>query len=184
MDHVLLLDMAIHSFDSARQILGDPDPAWVQAYEWNPSGSRYRHGANAVATFGFANGAVFSYQGTWTASGVQTDWCCDWRIQASAGAAQLSRDLGMRVERLRDPDEPSAADGGPLIRSLDPLPVPTHEDGPNVRNGHNEAIADFVTAIRHERKPRCHAAENIKSLAMVHAAVEAAESGRREVVSW
>ena len=41
MEHVLLLDMAIHSFDQAR-FIGACDPLSVYCHEWNPAGSWYR----------------------------------------------------------------------------------------------------------------------------------------------
>ena len=50
MEHVLLLDMAIHSFDQARLISG-ADPVAVYCREWNPSGSWYAKDASAVAVF-------------------------------------------------------------------------------------------------------------------------------------
>ena len=41
MEHVLLLDMAIHTFDQARLITG-ADPVSVYCQEWNPAGSWVR----------------------------------------------------------------------------------------------------------------------------------------------
>lgn len=182
MDHVLLLDMAIHSFDSARQLIGAVDPAWVQAAVWNPPASRYRHGANACATFGFADGSMFDYRGTWTANGAQTSWDCDWRIHGDRGALLISDANGLQCERTVDPDEPSAGDGGPLIRTLESVPLEPCS-GPR-KGGHDGAIRDFVEAVTTGRAPACPAADNIKSLAMVHAAIAAAASGAREPVTW
>ncbi len=57
MRHVLLLDMAIHTFDAARLITGSAfeaqsgDPTGVYCKEWNPAGSWYDHDASAVAIF-------------------------------------------------------------------------------------------------------------------------------------
>ena len=50
MPHVLLLEMAIHTFDAARLILG-ADPVSVYCKEWNPPGSWYKQNASAVAIF-------------------------------------------------------------------------------------------------------------------------------------
>ena len=50
MEHVLLLDMAIHHFDAARFLLGGARARAVSCQEWNPPGSWYRHGAAAAAT--------------------------------------------------------------------------------------------------------------------------------------
>lgn len=71
MDHVLLLDMAIHTFDQARYISGQ-DAEHDYAADWNPSGAWYRHGANAVAFFKMTDGVRFSYRGSWCAEGLNT----------------------------------------------------------------------------------------------------------------
>ena len=46
MAHVLLLDMAIHTFDQARKILG-ADPVSVYCHEFNPAGSWYAGASSA-----------------------------------------------------------------------------------------------------------------------------------------
>lgn len=50
MQHILLLDMAIHSFDAARYLIG-ADPVSVYCKEWNPQGSWYDQDASAIAIF-------------------------------------------------------------------------------------------------------------------------------------
>src|SRR6266581_2652143 len=61
MRHVLLLDMAIHTFDAARLLTG-ADPVSVYCKEWNPVGSWYDHDASAVAFFEMTNGIVYTYR--------------------------------------------------------------------------------------------------------------------------
>ncbi|MFO7821595.1 MAG: Gfo/Idh/MocA family oxidoreductase, partial [Lentisphaeria bacterium] len=78
MKHVLLQDMAIHSFDQARFISG-ADAVSVYCHEWNPRGSWFSHGASAVAIFEMTNGLVFTYRGSWCAQGLPTSWQCEWR---------------------------------------------------------------------------------------------------------
>src|SRR5271166_4525265 len=63
MDHVLLLDMAIHSFDALRCMTG-LTASGVYCREWNPPHSWYRQGASAAAIFDLDNGAVFVYRGS------------------------------------------------------------------------------------------------------------------------
>jgi predicted dehydrogenase len=63
MEHVLLLDMAIHTFDAARFLTG-ADPVSVYAKEWNPAGSWYDHDASAVAVFQMTDGLVYTYRGS------------------------------------------------------------------------------------------------------------------------
>jgi predicted dehydrogenase len=59
MQHVLLLDMAIHSFDQARMVM-QADPVSVYCREWNPKGSWYQHGASVVAVFEMTGGIVYT----------------------------------------------------------------------------------------------------------------------------
>lgn len=68
MVHVLLLDMAIHTFDAARFLTG-ADPAAVYCKEWNPAGSWYERDAAAVAIFELTGGLVYTYRGSWCAEG-------------------------------------------------------------------------------------------------------------------
>ncbi|MBC7869214.1 MAG: Gfo/Idh/MocA family oxidoreductase, partial [Chitinophagaceae bacterium] len=69
MEHVLLLDMAIHTFDAARYLCGG-DPVAVYCKEWNPAGSWYDHDASAIAIFEMSNGVVYTYRGSWCADGL------------------------------------------------------------------------------------------------------------------
>jgi len=71
--HVLLLDMAIHTFDATRFITGK-DPLSVYCREWNPSGSWYDYDASAVAVFQMTGGVVYTYHGSWCAEGLNTHW--------------------------------------------------------------------------------------------------------------
>ena len=63
------------------------------------------------------------------------------------------------------------------------IPVPETADLATMAKGHDGAIRDFVLAIREGRKPECDGEDNILSLAMVHAAIASAGSGRREAVA-
>jgi predicted dehydrogenase len=82
MRHVLLLDMAIHTFDAARFLSGE-DALAVYCHETNPRGTWYEHGASATAVFEMTNGVTFTYRGSWCAEGLGTGWGADWRIIAS-----------------------------------------------------------------------------------------------------
>lgn len=68
MQNVLLLDMAIHTFDAARFMSGR-DARAVYCHESNPRGSWYRHGAAANAIFELEGDATFTYRGSWAAEG-------------------------------------------------------------------------------------------------------------------
>lgn len=86
MDDVLLLDMAIHAFDSARYVL-ERDPVSVYCESWNPSWSWYRGDAAAAAVFTFEDDVRYVYDGSWCAPGAETSWNGDWRASGAAGTA-------------------------------------------------------------------------------------------------
>ncbi|MDG4820484.1 Gfo/Idh/MocA family oxidoreductase [Asanoa sp. WMMD1127] len=86
MPHPLLLDMAIHPFDTARYLLSD-EPVSVFCDAWNPPWSWYAGAASANALFRFASGARYSYTASWCAAGQETSWNGSWRAVAEGGTA-------------------------------------------------------------------------------------------------
>jgi predicted dehydrogenase len=173
MEHVLLLDMAIHTFDAARFVIGSA-PSAVYCHESNPPGSWYQHGAAANAIFEFDGGAVFVYRGSWCAEGANTSWESSWRVIGSKGTILWDGADDFRVgltgqgtSLLRDP---MRAD----------LPPPADE---KQTHGHASVISEFVAAVRSGRAPETVATDNIKSLAMVLAAIESAQRRQRVVIA-
>ena len=169
MRSVLLLDMAIHTFDAARLLLG-ADGSTVICHEWNPQGSWYRHGASAVACFEMTNGAVFSYRGSWCAEGLHTTWESAWRFMGERGS--LTWDGGRNVKC-----EVAEGDGGFIRRQVEaPAPKLVESDP---AGWHAAAIDAFTRDIRAGVLPETNCFSNLNSLAMVHGAVESAAKGRR-----
>ncbi len=168
MEHVLLLDMAIHSFDMAR-FLSDTDPVSVIAHDWNPPGSWFRHGASAAAIFEMSNGVTFSYRGSWCAEGLNTSWECAWRTLGTNGSATWNGDEDIRAQ------VPASNEG--FIRPVRKVEAPPAS--PFSHTGHAALIREFLDALHNDTKPQTICTDNILSLAMVHAAIQSAEEGRR-----
>jgi len=174
MQHVLLLDMAIHTLDAARFLIG-VDPAAVIAKEWNPAGSWFDHDASAFAAFDMANGCVYTYRGSWCAEGLNTSWECDWRFIGELGTitwdgrdgikAQVVSQLGGFQSKLKD---------------LEPPPP----DPSDKRDGHLGLIKEFIGCVRSGGVPETICTDNVKSLAMVLAAIESAETNQKVPVVW
>ncbi len=167
MDHVLLLDMAIHTFDAARMIL-DARPVSASCTEWNPHGSWYAHGAAAVALFEMDNGARFSYRGSWCAEGMNTSWESSWRIVGDGGSATWDGGAQIAGE--------AAGPGDTLIRPGTPIDLP--EPVRLEETGHAGCIRAFIDSLGAGTEPETVSHDNIASLAMCLAAVESAETGR------
>lgn len=167
MEHVLLLDMAIHTFDAARYLSG-ADPVSVFAEEFNPSWSWYRGAASAHCLFEMSNGLRFTYRGSWCAEGLPTSWESEWRAVGEYGSVHWDGDRSIRAETV-------AGEGG-FHR-----PVAAHEvvvpDTPP--DGISGSLRDFLDALDTGGTPMGECHDNIKSLAMVFAAIESARSGER-----
>lgn len=174
MAHVLLLDMAIHTFDAARYMVGG-EPAGVYCQEWEPASSWYRQGSSANAVFEFADGKVFTYAGSWCAAGFRTSWEGSWRIVAERGSLLWDGFDGLKAEAVV-----AGRDG--LFDKTQPIEVPPLDAADRV-DGHLGIIRDFMRAIETGTEPETRGADNIKSLAMVFGAIESAETGRRVAIS-
>jgi predicted dehydrogenase len=168
MRHVLLLDMAIHTFDAARKLSG-ADPLAVYCHEWNPSGSWYDQDASAQAIFELTGGLVFNYRGSWCAEGLNTTWESEWRIIGTQGSVRWDGADNFQAQ--------SVARTGSFFSEWHDLVLPPPPAG--MATGHAGVIREFVDCVRSGKTPQTAAADNIKSLAMVFAAIESAETRRR-----
>ncbi len=172
MDHVLLLDMAIHTFDEARFLLG-ARPSRVSCHEWNPPGSWYTHGASAIVTAEMSDGSVFNYRGSWCAEGHMTSWEAEWRAIGTWGSALWDGHSQVDAERVTDPEP---ANGGDLVREAVGVRIPERE---SMRfTGHAGCIEEFVRTVRSGETPMTVSSDNYYSLAMSLCAVESAEQQR------
>ncbi len=172
MRHVLLLDMAIHSFDAARLLIG-ADAVSVYCYEWNPQGSWYEHDASAIVIFEMSNGVIYTYRGSWCAEGLPTSWECDWRFIGQKGSAKWDGGESTQIQGVKET--------GGFISTYSDVLIPPYEAS-NV-DGHAGIIREFFTCIQNGTQPETRAADNIKSLAMVFGAIESAEKGQKIFVA-
>jgi predicted dehydrogenase len=173
MDHVLLLDMAIHTFDAAR-FVADRKPLAVYCVETNPKGSWYKQGASAHAIFEFADHVTFTYRGSWCAEGQRTSWESQWRLTGSKGMLTWDGD------EIFEAAVAGTEEG--LLHGFTPVDVPGPEHESET-HGHASVIASFLDAIRSGRRPETVSSDNIRSLAMVLGAIESAKTGRRIEIS-
>jgi predicted dehydrogenase len=170
MEHVLLLDMAIHTFDAARFMSGT-DAVGVYCQEFNPKGSWYAHGAAANAIFELTDGVVFNYRGSWAAEGANTSWEATWRIVGSKGTLLWDGESSISAK---------VVDGGEgFLRPLRDIAVPELDDVSQTFE-HQSVIADFLDALDGGTSPESIGTDNIKSLAMVFGAIESAR--QRQIV--
>jgi predicted dehydrogenase len=167
MPHVLLLDMSIHTFDAARYVSG-ADPVSVYCEEFNPSWSWYKGAACATAMFEMTGGIRYTYRGSWCAEGRHTSWEADWRAAGPAGSATWDGQNAPLADLVT----------GTEGFHRDTVTIEGYvEDG--VPAGIAGSLRDFLAALDTGRLPMGECHDNIKSLAMVFAAIESAETGQR-----
>ncbi|WP_421724408.1 Gfo/Idh/MocA family protein [Bauldia sp.] len=169
MNHVLLLDMAIHTFDAARFLTGANAEA-VYCHEWNPRGSWYAHGASASAIFEMTDGIVFNYLGSWCAEGLHTAWEGSWRLIGERGSITWDGATGLRCQVVEG--------SGAFINNQVDIPGPKLVEG-EPDTWHDRAIRDFVDKISRSATPETVCDDNIHSLAMVLGAIESSKRGAR-----
>lgn len=175
MAHPLLHDMAIHTFDQARFITG-ADPVSVYCQEFNLEGSWFEGDASAICVFELTGGLVFCYRGSWTAEGARTSWEASWRVAGSEGTAIWD-----------GPNEPylSLPEGevqlGNLWRDEARSVAPTDWSG---RPHHAGCLDEMLAALAEGRPAETDCHDNIKSIAMVFAAIESGREGRKVPVTW
>ena len=160
MAHPLLVDMAIHPFDSARFLL-DAEPVSVYCEEYNPSWSWYSGDAAASAIFEMTGGVRYVYTGSWCAPGRETSWNGSWRLSGSAGSATWNGDEAPELEV-----DPAAT------------PAPSADPGREIAG----SLSAFAAALGAGEPLMGEVHENVMSLVMVEAAVESAAAGARVAV--
>ncbi|WP_446719748.1 Gfo/Idh/MocA family protein [Isoptericola sp. F-RaC21] len=161
MAHPLLVDMAIHPFDTARYLL-DAEPVAVYCESFNPAWSWYAGAAAASAVFEMTGGVRYAYTGSWCSPGRETSWNGSWRLSGELGTAAWDGDHDPVVEHA----SPPAAAG----------------DVADPGDGIAGALAAFLAALDGGPVPRGEVHENVLSLAMVEAAVASATAGERVLV--
>jgi predicted dehydrogenase len=166
MDHVLLVDMAIHTFDAARY-LSQADPVSVFAEEFNPKWSWYQGDASATCLFEMTDGLRYTYRGSWCAEGSPSSWEGDWRAVGEKGTALW--------DGFGDPKGQVVVEPGGFHSKVEDI----GEASQSVRSGIEGSLDEFLNALETGSTPNGECHDNIKSFAMVCAAVESSRRKQR-----
>ncbi len=163
----LILDMSIHHFDLARYLTG-ADPVSVYCQEFNPQGSWYQGDVAASAIFEMTNGVIFAYRGSWCAEGCPTSWNGDWRFIGDRGTLLYDHD--------QTPCGQVVANHTGFSRKLKDVKIPAER----VKHfGMHGALREILAFLRTGKQPQTECHDNIKSLAMVFAAIESNKRGKK-----
>jgi predicted dehydrogenase len=163
--HPLLLDMSIHHFDLMRFVLGQ-EPTVVSCHAWNPPWSNFDEAAAASAVISFDGGAVVTYEGSWVSTAPPTRWAGEWAIECAGGVISWTG----RGEDSSVDDAVTVRPRGKRPRRVE-LPAVRYWD----RGG---SLAAFAAAVREGAEPPTSGRDNLGSLALMFAAIEAAATGQ------
>jgi predicted dehydrogenase len=158
----LLVDMSIHHFDLMRMLLGK-EPVKIMCQTWNPAWSNFVEAPEGSALITFDDGTVVTYSGSWVSTAPLTNWAGEWQIECAGGEI-------IATSRGEKPDYVATRPLGKRLRAHKLPDVPFTD-----RNG---TLAAFVKAVQTGEEPETSGRKNLKTLALMLAAVESACIGQ------
>ena len=162
MDNPVLVDMSIHHFDMIRFITG-LNPETARGSAWNPSWSNYAGDCSSSILFSMKGGARILYNASWCAKGDFCDWNGHWQIEGEKGTLIYEKDVVTHI-----PIDGLYKPGEPVTLELDAME----------RMGQVWVLNNLIECRASGAAPQTVCTDNIQSVAMVFAAVEAVESGQ------
>lgn len=173
MDQPMLLEQSIHHLDLMRYVY-DREAVAVSAHTWNPSPSPYAGDACVSAHLVMEGGLHVSYMGTWVSGTNRLGFW--WRTDLEGGVLVQRRQFGdlAVAERV-----PGAERTGPLFdeEAESPVPVPLPEWQPFMDDTKG-LVSELCRVARGEPHGGPSAGDHLRTLALVHACIAAAEQGR------
>lgn len=169
MEHPILLEMSIHTFDQARYLLGK-NPESVYCTEYNPAYSWYKGDANTSCIFDMEDGIKYHYNASWCVTGKVTSWESEWRITGSKGTAFWDGTNSPYYEVL---DESYKDDNFPTHYIRREIPsVKIMED-------HEGCIVEMIDCLKSGKVASTELADNYYSLMMVMKSIESSEAEKK-----
>ena len=164
MANTMLLEMAVHHFDSIRFVLGS-DPLTALGRTWRPPWTRYAGDTWVHCTFEFPSQIRALYTGNLEAPGAGDPWQGLWRVECERGAlhlGDLGSGYGLYLSRA-----PQAIE---LLESFGTPPDP----GSAIQG----ALREFAAALREGRRPQGDGRDNLQTLAMAFGVARSSAEGR------
>ena len=167
LEQPLLSDMAIHHFDLMRFVLND-EPVVVNCRAWSEPGLPFDGPPAASALIRFAKGTIVQYFGSWIARGVNSPYGGQWELDGTLGQAKWQFRGDKNARHAQDRflatriDQSSA---GPVLPELSLI------DRAGVLAAFTKRVDQGI-----DDKILSVAADNIKSLALMDAAIRSARS--------
>ncbi|WP_049904308.1 Gfo/Idh/MocA family protein [Natrialba asiatica] len=167
--HPLLIDGAIHHLDLLADIAGERVET-VFCRSWNPSYSDFAGDPNAVVQLGMENGATIAYEGLNTAATSFNGWWSE-RVRANCQDASLVLDDG---DLRRFPYDRAAENclGHTSLDQGEPVALESRD-----KWGNAWLVEQFAEWCDGGEPMETNARANLRTMALVFAAIESAETG-------
>ena len=164
MPHTLLVEGAIHHFDMLRNLAGS-HCVQISGHEWNPVWSSFKGESSGSYVLKMADGVIAHYEGDCNGAGHQNNWHHEYyRASCEHGEIVLDNDCVVYTI-VRDNKT------GATTKSEVPLMSPEY-------TGHNHVIDAHLKWISGGAKPETTIEDNIRSNAIMFAAIEASARGK------
>jgi len=165
MADTMLLEMAIHHFDTMRYVLA-AEPRTASGQTWRPPWSVYQSDTVVSCRFDFDNGTRVAYHGSLESPGRSTPWPGVWRVECAEGALHLA--------------DPGAGYGVYLSHAPDTVEriAPIANDGWGQESSLLGTLGALSMALDEGQRPQSDARDNLRTLAMACAAARSSRDGR------
>jgi predicted dehydrogenase len=167
MDYPVIIDMSIHHFDLIRFITG-LDALSVKASSWNPSWSNYKGDSSSTAHFKMSDDVNLLYNASWCAKGDYCGWNGNWQIECENGTLLMEKDK-IQIVWTKG------------LYAVDHIEDITPVDPPMFNQAY--VLDEFIRNINAGTQPVTCVADNIKSVGMVFATVEAMATGSEVAIA-
>ncbi|MDI9499204.1 MAG: Gfo/Idh/MocA family oxidoreductase [Bacillota bacterium] len=172
MEHPLIIDMAIHTFDEARYLLGDARAVSAYCQEYNPPHSWYRGAAAADCIFEMNSGSIFLARLSWVSRSENTSSHGKWHVSCTEGAALWDGYGRVSVNVAQAlPENRSYYEEEGILSDVSLCTAGREE--------HDGCLDDMFSALLSDQSMQTDCHNNIHSLAMVHACLESSKTGRK-----
>ena len=177
MPHSLLIEASIHHFDQLRN-LTSADCETLSGFEWHPGHIRggdekfegsnsFKGETNGLYVLKMSGGSMAHYEGNNLATGKTNSWHSEYyRVECEGGAAVLEKDHIVRIEE-RGPSG-----------TLKVCEVPTEKSQWEGHHAIGVQFLDWIDESAGGPQPATVLADNIKSAAMMFAAIESGSTGK------
>lgn len=160
--HDMLIEGAVHHLDILAELAGAGCET-IYAEGWTPEWGNYTGASQALITMRFGNGVRAAYESAWCNASTQNPWGAEY-VRAECDRATLVMSRG-RIERFPEEDNRGELAG---------FPVKLRE---NPKWGNDYLLDAFVRWAAGGPSMETEIEANIRSMALVFAAIESVETG-------